>query len=109
MRKEVFKVNEEDYKLIQRMKSLSDEDKQRNRLFGIKRYKIQIKQQERAIEYKRKQIKEKNSLEKHADFLDGKKPLFMLESDIEQLQFDIDNLKVVLKSAEEEYEKAKEE
>lgn len=107
MRKEVFKVDEKDYKLIQRLKAIRTEDKQYNRLRSISLNELKIKGLEREEEFKRKQLKEGKCVEKHEGFIDGVRPLFMLNTDIERIEYDIKNLKEVIKATKEEYDKEK--
>ena len=123
MRKEVHKINDEDYKLLlqirnlkekgiteeeilqlDRNKELSKENKQRTRLESIRVNKMQINHKEREIKYKQKQLDNKECLEKHDDFFDGKKPLFFLESDIERIKYDIWALNESNKLIQEEYD-----
>jgi len=107
MRKETFKVSEEDYKLVQRLKTIHKEDKQYNRLRSIEFNGLMIKRKEREIVFKQNQLQDGISLEKKEEFVDGKKPLFMLESDIESIEHDIKGLRDITKAAQEEYDKDK--
>ena len=103
------RVTKKDKIRLERMDSLSEEDKQYQRLKNIEQYEIQAKIKQREIDYKKAQIKNGESLEKHESFVDGKKPMFMLESDIDKLEFEINGLRDVIKSSREEYEKSKKE
>ena len=109
MRKEVFKVNEEDYKLLQRIKAVTLEDKQNLRLENIEINKRKINQFKRLIKHKEDQIYKKESLEKHEGYLDDKKPLFMLQNEIEEIQAQINQLERANKNSKEEYDKAEKE
>ena len=105
MRKKPYTVNEEDYKLLQRLKTISKENKQRLRLLSIKTNKTKIKQKQREIDFKQKQLKEEKCVEKHESFVDGVKPLFMLKSDIENIEAEIEQFEEESKYAQEEYDK----
>ena len=105
MRKKPYTVSEEEYKLIQRLKLFSKEDKQRTRLLSIKKNKRQIKQKQREVEFKKEQIKNKEVLEKHVDFVDGKKPMWYLQNDIEDIEAQIEELEEQSKYAQKEYDK----
>ena len=102
-----IEVSKEDFALLNLIKSRDFEDKQRGRLQTIKVNKRNIKAKDREIIYKRNQLKEKKSVEKHEAFLDGKKPLFMLESDIDRINEEIEQLKEINDFAQEEYDKDK--
>ena len=123
MRQEPFKVDEAEFKLVQqirnlkekgftdddilqldRNKEISKETMQKTRFETIILTTRRIKQVKRDIEYKRMQIKEKKSLEKDDRYVDGKKPFFMLENEIEELQGQIDQLKEISKFAQKEYD-----
>ena len=122
MRKEL-KVNEQEFKLVQQIRNLKEkgftdddilqldrnkeigkENMQKMRLDTIEMQEMRIKQQQREVKYKQEQLDKKESLEKHDDFFDGKKPLFMLESDIEKIEYEIKQSKEGIKSIKEEYE-----
>lgn len=89
--------------------NLSKEDMQYQRLKSIEQYEIEIKIRKREIDYKKEQLEKKESLEKHEAFVDGKKPLFMLESEIDKIVFEIVGFDDMIKGAREEYEKSKKE
>lgn len=97
-------VSKEDFALLQTIKAISKETKQRVRLQTIKINELKIKAIKREIVFKKAQLKKKESLEKHEAFIDGKKPLFMLKSDIEKIEFEINDLEEVNKSTQEEYD-----
>ena len=124
MRKEVFKIDEKEYQFLQkvrnlkakgfteedilqldRLKEISKEVKQKERLIQTEQYEIQIKIKQREIDFKKRELEKSESLEKHEAFTDGKKPLFMLESDIDKLEFEIKGYKELSKLAKEEYAK----
>ncbi len=105
MKEKKYEVDAKDYAILQTIKAMSKEDKQRTRLESIKINNMKIKQKEREVEYKQVQLKNKEPLEKHDGFIDGKKPLFMLESDIDLIQYDINQLKESNKVIKEEYDK----
>ena len=100
-----FKVGEEEYKQILRLRQISKEDKQRGRLESIKSNKRRITYAEREIEHRQDQIKTGISLEKHENYFDGKKPLFVLQSDIDETTNQIEQMKEIIKAAQEEYDK----
>ena len=100
-----FKVTEKEYMFLQRMKTLSAEDKQRLRLKNIESNKRIIKQRSREINFKKEQIKKKELLEKHDGYLDGKKPFWCLENEIDELEIQIEGLEEQIKGAKEEYDK----
>jgi len=126
MKKEEYKINEQEFKLVQqirnlkekgftdedilqldRNKEISKENMQKMRLETIKMQEMAIIQKEREINYKREQLDNKEPLEKHDDFFDGKKPLFMLESDIEKIQYEIRGIKESIKAIEKEHDDGK--
>ncbi|KKL25566.1 hypothetical protein LCGC14_2404020 [marine sediment metagenome] len=96
---------DEDILQLDRSKDITKENIQKARLDGIEINKMQIKIKEREIAYKKAQLEKKESLEKHDDFVDGKKPLFMLESDIEKIQFDLLQIEEINEATQEEYDK----
>ena len=98
-------VSEEDYKFLQRMKVISKEDKQRLRLLSIESNNRKIIQKQREIDFKRDQIENGVSLEKHTDFVDEKKPLWYLENEKETIEAQIEQLEEEKKYAKEEYDK----
>ncbi len=99
-----FKVDEEEYKEILRLRTIKKEDKQRNRLETIKMGERRIRYAEREIEHKQEQIDKGTSLEKHENYFDGKKPIFMLINDIEETKVQIEQLKEQNKYAQKEYD-----
>ena len=124
MRKEPFKVNESEFKLIQQIRNLKEkgitdedilqldrnkainkENMQKMRIETIEMQELRIKQQKREIKYKRDQLDKEEPLEKHDDFFDGKKPLFMLESDIEKIEHEIKQGQEGIKALKEEYDR----
>ncbi len=105
--KKSFTVTEEEYKLIERMKNLSKEDKQHNRLETIKMNKLKIKHQQRGIEYKKDQIRNKVSFEKEEAYLDNKKPIYMLENEVELLEQQNRQLEEINESIQNEYDEEK--
>ena len=107
MKRESFKVNEEEYKLLLRLRDIKKEEMQKNRLDTIKMNTRRIGHYERVIEDKQNQVNKKDSQEKHENYLDGKKPLFMLQNEIEELEANIEQLKEINKNNQEEYDKDK--
>ena len=124
MRKEPFKVNEQEFKLVQqirnlkekgltdedilqldRNKEISKENMQKTRLDTIKITIRRIKQVKRDIEYKRMQIKENKSLEKDDRYVDGKKPFFILENDIEETEANIRQMEESIELIQGEYDR----
>lgn len=101
------KVSAKDYAILQTIKAIDQEDKQRARLRAIKQDELHIKIKEREIKYKQEQLANKTPLEKNEEFLDGKKPLFMLESDIDQIEFQIEDMRSRIKTTKEAYEEDK--
>jgi len=118
-----FKVDEQDFLFIQKIKNLkgkgftdedilqldrnkeiSQENMQKARLQTIKLNNLNIKIKQREIEYKRSQLKKRTSLEKHIDFLDEKKPLFMLENDIDKLNLEIEQINEIKDLTQGEYD-----
>ena len=100
-----FKVDEDEYKQILRLRQIKKEDKQRNRRETIKINDRKIKYAEREILHKRGQIGKNVCVEKHDGYLGDLKPLFMLECDIEEITAQIEQLKEVNKAIKEEYDK----
>ena len=107
MGRKSFKVDEADYKLLQIIKNVNEEDKQRNRLISIETNTRRAKHIQRAIDYKNNQLKEGESLEKHEHTLDGKKPLYIIENEIEESLAQIKQLEEANKFTQEEYNKNK--
>ena len=101
--RKTHKVNELDFQILQQAKAIEKENLQYSRLRTIEQHSLQIRMKNREIDFKKKQQKDGESLEKHEAFLDGKKPLFMLESDIERIKFDIESLIDVIKGATKQY------
>ena len=102
-----FKVDEEEYKEILRLRAIKKEDKQRNRLETIKMGERRIRYAEREIEHRQDQIEKGESHKKHENYIDGKKPNFILINDIEETKVQIAQLKEVNKYAQKEYDKEK--
>ena len=98
------KVTEKDYAALQRIKAYSEEDKQRNRLETIETNSRHIKHMERARDHKKGQVKEGVSVEVHPGYKDFK-PIFMLENEVEEIQSQIEQIKKINKTAQEEYDK----
>ena len=101
--RKTHKINEEDFAKLQQIKLIETENLQYQRLRTIEHQAILIRNRQRAIDYKRNQIKEGNCKEKHEAFIDGIKPVFMLESDIEQINFEISGFIDVIQGAAKEY------
>lgn len=99
------KVSDEDFALLQRIKGVTPEIKQKNRLETIKGNTRRIKHFKRTIEHKKLQITDKTSVEKHEGYIGDIKPLFMLENEIEELEAQIEQLKEINKLTKEEYDK----
>ncbi len=99
-----FKVDENEYKEIMRLREIKKEDKQRNRLYTIESNKRRITYGEREIKHKQEQIDKGKSLEKHANYFDGKKPLFMVQNDIEEILNQMKQLKEINELAQKEYD-----
>ena len=102
-------ITDNDIHQLDRNKEINKENMKKMRLETIKLNKSQIKRKEREMEYKKAQLEKKESLEKHDAFVEGKKPLFMLESDIDQINIDIAQIREVNKAAQEEYDNAEKE
>ena len=105
MRKEVFKVNEEDYKLLHRVKATSPEQKKKDREETIKLNTRRVKHFNRVKDHKQKQVNENKSLEKHEAYIDGKKPIFMVHNEVEEIQAQIEQLEEQIKLIQEELKK----
>ena len=103
-----FKVSEEEYKLLQRSKSISTEDKQKQREITIRKYAVKIKQFGRMKKDKEIQVENKNYTEKSDTFVNGKKPEFLLLNEIDELEEQIVDLSDADKALKEEYETSKE-
>ncbi len=93
-----------DVKDLERTRTITNENKQRNRLDTIKNNNLMIKQQERAIEYKQGQVDKKESLEKEEKYIDNKKPIYMITNEIEQIQAHVKQLKEVNTATQKEYD-----
>ena len=101
--RKTHKISEQDFAKLQQVKAIEKEDLQHGRLRTIEQHSIQIRMKNREIDFKKKQKKDGESVEKHDAFIDGKKPLFMLDSDIERINFDIDSYIEVIKGASTQY------
>ena len=64
-----------------------------------------ITQHNREIDYKQNQLNTKIVTEKHDSFVDGKKPLFYLQNDIEDIKAEIKELEFSNLRLKEEYDK----
>ncbi len=121
-----FKVSEEEYKFMQkvrnlkekgftdedilqldRSKELSKENMQKQRLSDIEMNKLRLTQFKRAIEFKEKEVKTGNSLEKHEEYVDNVKPIFVIKNDIDIIHNQIKQTEKVIKAQQEEYDKEK--
>lgn len=102
--RKTFKVSKEDYMMLSRIKSISKESKQYERLRTIKQYEMRIEGMKREILYKKGQISSGESNEKVEVYLDGKKPLWYLQNDVDQLEFEIVGLKDAIVKIKKEYE-----
>lgn len=124
MRQEPFKVSEQEYKLVQQIRNLKEkgftdddilqldrskeinkENMQKSRSDSIKLNKGRITHNNRAIKHKQSQIDKKESLEKEEAYLDNKKPLFMLENEIEVLTIQNEQFEESNKALQEGYDK----
>ncbi len=103
-KKEKYEVTEEQYKKLQFIENVSEEDKQKGRLETIKGNERRIKHLERFVEHKRQQVKTGISVETHLNYKDVK-PIFMIENEIEEIESQIELLKDATKIIKEEYEK----
>ena len=103
------KVTEKEYIQIKRLNSIKKVDKQHFRTQEIKRNEMLVRAKTSEIRFKQDQLTKKESLETHDSFTDGKKPLFMLQAEIEQIKFEIDGTKEIIKHLKEEYEKTEKE
>lgn len=99
-----FKVNEEQYKKLQFMENVSEEDKQRGRLETIEGNERRIRHLERFVGHKRQQVKTGISVEVHPNYKDTK-PIFMIENEIEEIESQKKLLDDATKIIKEEYEK----
>lgn len=106
-KRESFKVTEEEYKQVQRMKQIDKENTQRNRELTIRKHTNTITQYGRMIADKRDQIEKNDFRESSDSFVDKKKPAFMLLNEIDELNGVIETTKEANKAINEEYEKAK--
>ncbi len=96
-----------DIKDLERTRVITNENKQRTRLDTIKNNNLMIKHQERAIEYKQGQVDKKESLEKEEKYIDGKKPIYMIINEMEQIQAHVEQLKEVNTATQKEYDDGK--
>lgn len=67
--------------------------------------RMKIKQFQRDIEFKQKQIENGKSLEKHDGYLDGAKPIFYLQNEIDQLMFHLQENKSRIRNLKKEQKK----
>lgn len=93
-----------DIKELKRLQEIKKEDKQRNRLYTINNNKRKITFLERDIKHKQGQISCGVCSEKHENYLEDKKPLFMLDNDIDEINAQIEQLKEVNELTQKEYD-----
>lgn len=93
-----------DVKALERTREISEENKQLERSQIIKNSKMTIEHKQREIKYKQDQVDKKESLEKEDKCIDGKKPIFMLENEIERSEAEIEQIKEVIKATQSEYD-----
>jgi len=90
-----IKVSEEDWKALQRAKLSESEtfkkQLRKNRERELKVQQMRVGQIKREIDFKKKQLADGKSVEKHEAYVDGAKPLFHIENDVEQLSLDLEN------------------
>ena len=103
-----FRVSLEDYKLLEQAKlketKLYKEQAKRIREKQADHLKSQIVQKKRDIAFKKVELKTE-VVEKHPDFVDGLKPKFFIENDIDELELYIGDCELQLedlKRSEEE-------
>ena len=126
MRKDVHKVSEQEYKLVQQIRNLKEkgftddeilqldrnkevtqENKQKLRISVIRKNDLKIIQYERMITDKLDQIHKKDYREKSESFFDDKKPEFMLLNEIDELTELMEDIKETNKITQEEHDKDK--
>jgi len=99
------KITAEENKLLLRAKMQGQEDYKVQLKYArekeLRTQEVRIVQREREIEYKQSQIDSGKSLEKHDNFLDGIKPLFMLKNDLEDINADVAQMKEQIKQIKE--------
>jgi len=121
---EDVKVTEEEFKLVSQIRNLkekgftTDDILQLNRNKEISKENIQkarketisgntrrIKHYNRSIVHKREQVATGGLKEKHEGYIDDKKPVFMLENEIEEIEANIVQMNEINKLAQEEYDR----
>ena len=102
-----FKVTEEEYKQLKRMKAIEAENTQKNRLITMRKNNQKIDQFERMVSDKKDQIAKKDYRERSETFVSGKKPEFMLLNEVDEITGLMTDLKETDASIKEEYEKTK--
>ena len=108
-----FRISKEEYQFLLDAKKheakRSKEQLQYDRKQSLLVNQLRIKQKEREQEFRWKQIQSTEPLEKSDVMLDGKKPIFMVHNDYDQVNLELENLKMNIKLLEEEIKKDEEE
>jgi len=93
--KKHHKVDDHDYKLLQEAKKKAEEAGSANneyqKEFSRKHVEMMITQLERQKAFQESEIKEGVSRQKHESFVDGRKPIFIVQNDLEKTEFDLWN------------------
>lgn len=104
-----MKVSADEYKLLQKAKMRESEvfkdQLRRERESGIKALELRIKIRKRELASKRVQIESKNVIEKHPEFEDGKKPVYLLENEADEILMEIEGFQQQIKDIKEEMKK----
>ena len=102
---ETHVINAKDFALLQIIKATTQEDKQRSRLDTIKANKRKVIQFGRMIKDKKEQIESKIYKEKSETYIDGAKPDFILQNEVEDITAHMEQLNEISIKIQEEYDK----
>ena len=93
-----FRVDKEQYKKIQVMENTTPEMLKKQREQTIATNELRVRQFQRMIEDKKDQIETKIYREKSENYIDGAKPDFILQNEIEDIEAHIEGLKDVIEN-----------
>ena len=105
----MYAITAEEKKFLD-MAKLKNEDLHKEQLaynmeMGIKLNEMRIQQLKRQIDFKETEISSKTVRETHADYKDNLKPEFMIQNEIESIEFEIMKLVDSTKKIKEEQAK----
>lgn len=109
MKRKSFKINEEEYQILQTAKlketKIFKEQIQKQREDELIMQELKITHLRREIKFKQEQLGSGKLLEVHENYIDGKKPKFFIENEIEILDNNISKHRDTIEKIKEEIEK----